>query len=291
MQEQWGVASDESGMSLLAFLKKKRPEYSARFLKKAIENNRCQLNGRVERFASAMIGKGDRIIFSLPVETQKQPLFNSSRILFENEHLLFYDKQDGYASDNPTFLHLIKEKYPYIELLHRLDKDTSGVLLFAKSPVVREAIIEAFKKHLVKKTYYALVDGIPNKTSGIIDNYLGKKRIYEGQTIWGEVHPSKGLHAVTAWEKVNSGKGVSLIKCFPKTGRTHQLRVHLSELGHPILGDFQYGKRFGSNFRPRRHLLHAFEMELEYPAGMLLKIRAPLPMDFVEALQGLKCAF
>lgn len=291
MIDRWQVSLEESGMNLLAFLKKRIPHYSARALKKALENNCCQINGKTERFASASVGKGDKITLSLLESNAAGSAFDPKRVLDENADLLFYDKPSGHSSDDQFFLRSIQEKYPTAELLHRLDKETTGVLMFAKSEDVRQMVIGYFRKHLVKKTYYALVDGVPKKKSGLIDNYLGRKRIYQGQAIWGEVKPHEGLHAVTAWERERAGGEASLLRCFPKTGRTHQLRVHLSGLGHPILGDFQYGRHFLCKYRAPRCLLHAAEIEFEHPAGNLCTVSAPLPKDFLIALEELKCAF
>ena len=130
----------------------------------------------------------------------------------------------------------------------------------------------------------AIVDGQIERASGIIDNYLGKKREYAGQTLWGAVKPSEGLAAVTEWQCLKRGELASLVACFPKTGRTHQLRVHLADLGHPILGDFQYGKDFQCPYRSPRILLHAEEIGLRHPqSGAWMEFHAAFPEDFQQA--------
>lgn len=291
--KKWRIGSEESGMKLLAFLKKQLPEFSSRFLKNAVEQNHCQVNEKKERFASFVVGKGDLIVFSIPASrTEKTGIsYEQERVLYENDDLLFYNKPAGISSDDKEFLLLLQKKHPAVQLLHRLDRGTTGVLMFAKSEDVRIQVIGYFRKHLVEKIYYALVDGIPKKKQGVIDNYLGKKTHYEGQSIWGEVNPQEGHHAVTAWELVKQGRESSIVRCFPKTGRTHQLRVHLSGIGHPILGDFQYGNRFRSPYRPGRCLLHAAEIAFEHPANHLIRVAAPLPNDFLKAMEELQCIF
>nr|MBA3817181.1 RNA pseudouridine synthase [Parachlamydiaceae bacterium] len=143
-----------------------------------------------------------------------------------------------------------------------------------------------FKQRKVKKTYLAIVDGLPKSSQGIIDNFLGKISIYEGQTLYGEVSKAKGgLSARTVWKKEKTGVAASFIICYPETGRTHQLRVHLSGLGHPILGDYQYGRSFKCSFRPQRMLLHAYEITFENPVtNQLIQVIAKQPADFVEAI-------
>lgn len=291
--KKWQVSAEQSGMKLLAFLKEGLPEYSLRFLKRALEKNGCEVNGRGERFASAVVGKGDVVTFVIDFAKEASAAFDPACILYENGDLLFYNKPPGLSSESSELLREMRKfaKEESIELLHRLDRDTTGILMFAKSPAVRSQVIGYFRRHQVKKTYYALVDGTPVKKTGIIDNYLGKKRIYEGQAIWGAVKPDEGVHAVTSWEVVKNGNGAALLRCFPKTGRTHQLRVHLSEMGCPILGDFQYGRRFHCSYKPLRYLLHAAEISFEHPQGNLLRVQAPLPNDFLNAMEKLQCTF
>ena len=123
---------------------------------------------------------------------------------------------------------------------------------------------------------------------GKVENYLGKKQAYAGQTIWGAVSPSRGLYACTEWERLKKGDISSLVACHPTTGRTHQIRVHMAEMGHPILGDYQYGKRFLCPYRPPRILLHAEEFSFYHPStGKSLCLTAPLPDDFKIAQQKL----
>jgi RluA family pseudouridine synthase len=290
--QAWEVTTSESGHKLLSFLKEKMGEgYSLRFLKKAIESNRCKINGRVERFASALVGKGDKVSFnieSLPKKSQKINLFDPSRILYEDADFLVYDKPSNLASDSEPFLEAVKKHHAHLELIHRLDRDTTGVLMFAKNKKIRQAMIALFKDQLVAKTYLALVDGSLTKTKGIIQNYLGKKRQFEGQTIWGEVSKEQGLSAITEWELLKKGKQASLVICYPKTGRTHQIRVHLSEMGYPILGDHQYGRHFKCTYQPPRYLLHASEISFLHPqAERKIHIQAPLPEDFQKAMETL----
>lgn len=275
--KKWEVALGDSGIKLLSFLQTKvGSEYSARLLKRAIEQNLCQINGRTERFASATLGAGDIVTFAIDKLKSKAPF--AFKTIYEDERLLVINKPAGFSSESEELINGVKKKYPKAELAHRLDKDTSGALLFGLGSAVRDELFEEFKQHRIKKAYLAIVDGVPGKTSGRIDNFLAKKHAYQGQTLWGS--DSKGLRAVTDWEILKKGKNAALILCQPMTGRTHQLRVHLSELGHAIIGDFQYGKHFKSAYKPARFMLHAWKLTVDGK-----EIEAPLPADFIEALR------
>ena len=169
-----------------------------------------------------------------------------------------------------------------------MDRETTGVLILAKEKGVFDNLVEQFKHFQVQKRYLTIVDGQVEQPKGIIENYLGKKRSYAGQTIWGSVQQSKGLYASTEWIRLKKGKSVTLMACYPKTGRTHQIRVHMAEIGHPILGDFQYSKEFECRYRPTRYLLHSEEITFQHPlTGEALFLKAPIPDDFKKAQQKL----
>lgn len=285
---EWEVKATEAGTKLITFLKGKlEDQYSAKYLKKVIESNHCRINGRTERFASVLLGKGDVVEISLSNFSVQTPneVSNSPEVLYEDDDFLIINKPAGVSSDSEKILQSLPSSLT-LHLLHRLDKDTTGVLMFAKNLSVKERVIGYFRKHLVKKSYLALADGVFQKKSGTVDNYLGKLRIYQGQTIWGSVPQEKGLNAVTAWQVESSGSNATLVRCFPKTGRTHQLRVHLSGLGHPILGDFQYGKKFCCTYQPSRYLLHAVEISF-FDEGRQIYVKAPLPKDLLDAINQL----
>ncbi|WP_042280974.1 RluA family pseudouridine synthase [Candidatus Protochlamydia sp. R18] len=286
----WVVSNEESGSKLVSFLSKQlSPHYSSRQLKRMIEQNDCQVNGRIERFASTFLGTGDRVSLNLknPQQNFNRQL-EQSRILYEDEDLFIYDKPAEMNCDEQGIIALLKPSFPSIQLIHRLDRQTTGVLALAKNKTTFEALVNQFKQLQVSKSYQAIVDGILRPSKGHIENYLGKKHVYQGQTIWGEVPSFQGLYASTYWNCLEIGKKASLVRCFPKTGRTHQIRVHLAGLGHPILGDYQYGKKFTCLHNPPRYLLHAEEMGFIHPRTReKLIVQAILPEDFLDAYKKL----
>ena len=279
----FSVTASEEGMTLLSFLRahcKEAPSIKA--IKRAIDGKYCKVNGAVEQFSSHPLKKGDKISIN-PIafhsKSDSKPFLLS--VLYEDASLLICNKPPGVISASQGALILV----------HRLDKETSGALIFAKSPEIKEKMVVIFQQHQVKKVYLALVDGCIEQKSGEITNYLGKTGGYQGQTVYGAVSPAKGKKAITVWKLLKKGKKASAVQMEPITGRTHQLRVHLSQMGHPILGDAQYGKRFRCAFHPQRHLLHAYAITFPHPVTEReLKVIAPIPLDFKEALSAVGIA-
>lgn len=287
---EWKVKPGETGDKLQNFIRAKLGDVSARQIKKWIESNLCRINGRTERFASAVLGAGDTVALdvvktSVAEQSGTEGLASPDRILYEDFAILIYDKPAGLTSDDPRLLAILSNGRSGLALAHRLDRDTTGVLLFGKTPEALRGLEGLFKARKINKTYLAICDGIPKQHSGVIENYLGKLKVYQGQTLWGEVPKAKGSIAKTTWYCERKGSTACLMRCAPETGRTHQIRVHLSSIGHPILGDHQYGKDFRCPFRPKRCLLHALSVSFVHPeTDQQLVVEAPIPADFLAAL-------
>lgn len=291
LMDRWQVPQKQSGISLAAFLKEKFGDVSAKQIKRVIDSGKCLLNGKPERFSSRLIGSGDIVELTISPLSSKLPKKSpqeSERILYNDDEIIAFNKPAGILSDSQQIVDGLQKLFGQVILLHRLDKETTGILLFARNESIAKAMEDLFKKRLIKKKYLAFVNGIPSKSSGIIENSLGKLHVYQGQTIWGAVPREKGLLAKTSWEIKKRGKGASLLICSPETGRTHQIRVHLSGLGHPILGDHHYGRSFTCSYRPSRLLLHASEISFVHPkTKQIITIHSPLPEDFLEAAKQL----
>jgi 23S rRNA pseudouridine955/2504/2580 synthase len=280
------VSEHEHGMSLLTFLKEKCKGLSSiKKLKKAIDGKFCKVNGKVEFFSSHLLRTGDLIELDWhSFESKAHP--QKMDILFEDADFAIVNKPAGIVSTDVSFQSLLKKNW---KLAHRLDKDTSGLVLMTKTKRAEEPAKQLFSQKRIHKIYIALVDGIIKGKQGTIDNFLGKKGGYQGQTLYGKVDPSKGVRAVTRWKCIGQGKKSSVLLCDLITGRTHQIRVHLSEMGHPILGDHQYGHRFSCDVVLPRHLLHAWRLSFKHPfTEQEVRAEAPLPADFQEVLSSLK---
>ena len=160
-------------------------------------------------------------------------------------------------------------------IVHRLDKETSGCIVVAKNDRTHAALSAQFADRQVKKTYLAIVRGSPRHAKGTIDLAIGRHPVQRQKMT--PRRPPSGRDAVTDYELLATRDGWALIACMPRTGRTHQIRVHLQYLGHPIAGDPLYGKR--GDFA--RHLLHAWRLEFTHPTtGETIRCEAPLPEDF-----------
>ncbi len=245
---------------LLSFVKDSF-ELPTKDLRWSIEHGRCFVNGDVERFSSTRVRKGDEVV----IWPAKRPVFKKEekRVLFEDEEVLFYNKPPYITSSDLA-------KMLDVHLVHRLDRDTTGVILFAKNnPTPYEKL---FQDRRIEKTYFTLVEGVPKKKSGYVTGKMRKIGTREGAVIWGLAQAGSWSH--TDWECEESGKKYSFICCRPLSGRTHQIRVHMRSLGHPVIGDCEYGNRkaIPGLFRP---LLHARELKF----GSYC-VTAPLPSDF-----------
>ncbi len=289
----WKVTKQESGIKLIPFLRTKLgPDYSLRFFKRSLESNLCTINKRLERFGTTALGTGDIVDFRYEgMEKQTSAIKQLLQVLYRDEDFVIIDKPSGVASDDPILLKQLTASSPdliNLELVHRLDKETSGILIFARSSEIFKSMVALFKDRKVKKKYLALVNGIPRTGHGIIRNYLAKLHTYQGQSIWGECAQEKGLIAITEWQAIAKHGDSALILCSPITGRTHQLRVHLSGIGHSILGDKQYGKQLNNIYQAKRCLLHALEITFPHPKQpKIIKVKSPLPKDILEALKTL----
>lgn len=281
----WKVARKEAGMRLLPFLREKCPEApSAKAIKRAIDGKCCTVNAQTETFSSRILKENDLVSLSDGAFEKKQT-FKKIPVLYEDKELLIINKPAGLVCDAPT----LKRHFPAFRgMVHRLDKETTGVLILAKTGEALEKMAALFKERAVRKVYLAIVDKAVLKQEGKIDNYLGKKQSYQGQTIYGAVAAKEGMRALTEWTCLKRGKTASLIRCEPRTGRTHQLRVHMSGMGHPILGDTQYAKRFTCPLRPQRILLHAYRLSFTHPTtSQKIAVQAPIPLDFKHAMREL----
>lgn len=282
---QWRVSNKQAGMRLLQFLRESDLEApSIKAIKRAIDHKQCAVNHHTETFSSRILQEND--VITLEMIPPKQEKMVPPAILFQDAHLIVINKPAGLLSEPKS----IQSCFPgFLEPVHRLDRETSGALILARTPSAKEQMTALFKERSVHKLYFAIVDGKVSGEEGTIDNFLGKKHGYQGQTVYGSVTPARGQRAVTFWKCLRRGKSASLVCCEPKTGRTHQLRVHLSEMGHPVLGDIQYGKKFICPLRPSRNLLHAYRLSFRHPvSGKVIKVTAPIPSDFKIALVDLE---
>lgn len=249
---------------------------SGKKIRRLLEQNCCKINGRIERFGSVWVEKGSVVEFVVCESTE-----TSWTVLFDTEYFQILNKPVNWVCSENNCEKTFGRK---LFLVHRLDKDTTGALLLAKSLSVRDELMALFTSREIEKEYFALVDGVVKQDEGTIDNFLAKKGSFHGQTIWGSA--PKGDHAVTHWKVISRGSAETLMSCHPLTGRTHQIRVHMAEMGHPILLDRQYASRFRSKIFASRPLLHAYRLKFTH-RGVRVDIVCPPPLDFQKALDSI----
>lgn len=287
-------------MKLTYYLKDKYPDFSNKELKRSLENGACTVNGKIETFASREINpKTDKISFNTKKFKAPEKLeIKKQNIEFEDDDLLIYNKEAGHAcmktEGKKANLHdeLKKTlKLRFIEPAHRLDKDTSGLIIFCKNPKALKLMMQAFKDKTIEKTYLALVDGKWSEAeSGVIKNFLELDYKKLGTQKWkvssvkretAEKNKRKYKYSETQFKLKTATKSHSLIELKPKTGRTHQIRIHLAHLGFPILGDSIYAKSFKNKQVFSRHLLHAFKLKFNHPiTKQNCIVTAKAPRDF-----------
>ena len=285
-----------------------RPEISRSQIQAWIEGGRVTVNGAVAAKPSARLALGDEIEVVLPPPPPPRPAMAAEErplsILFEDEHLLAVDKPPGLVA-HPSPGHragtLINALLWYARewgegcrpsLVNRLDRDTSGVLLVAKTPVVHATLARHLRRRDAEKEYLAVVYGSPPSDKGRIELKIlrdpsDRKRIITSKT--------EGRDSVTLWERISEGNRLTLLACRLLTGRTHQIRVHLKARGWPIVGDPVYGEpRFKGIPDPTlaayckdfpRQALHARRIAFAHPAtGAPIEIVASVPEDMAGLL-------
>jgi 23S rRNA pseudouridine1911/1915/1917 synthase len=285
------------------------PGLSRRQAREAIEKGQVTVAGRMVREAGTLLTGTDVIAFDrnrkgLPRVRSAIPL------LYEDDSVLIVDKPAGLlsvptgpgADHEETALRHVRDyvsrltpKRPYVGLVHRIDRDTSGALVFAKSRESRQALIGLFSRHAIERSYSALVLGSPATDTGLVDAPI--KDAYEGGRRGVAKGDEPAQEARTRWRVVERFGSTALLDVTLETGRQHQVRIHLAHIGLPVLGDSRYGReepgpkpgRPIPRASPRRQMLHARRLAFVHPlTGRKIEVMSPLPEDFVATLAALR---
>jgi 23S rRNA pseudouridine1911/1915/1917 synthase len=304
------VPAEAAGMRLDKFLADHLADISRSRIQGWIEEGRVTLDGRPARPSTRLDpGQRVRVFIPPPEEVRILPEPIPLDILYEDEHLLVINKPAGMVvhpapgHTSGTLVNALLARFPaWAELdwweseedeeeagadyprpgiVHRLDKDTSGLLIVAKSAGARSALQAQFQARQVEKVYLALVHGVPPAPAGLIDAPIGRDpRQRKRMAVVAEGRP-----AVTAYRVLEPLGEYALLEVMPRTGRTHQIRVHLAFIGHPVVGDEVYGRRRSRLACPRQ-FLHAARLSFRHPAtGRPMEFSAPLPPDLQAVLE------
>ena len=209
------------------------------------------------------------------------------RVLYETDDYIAVDKPEGVVSlaqaGRGGLPELIRPHYPgQLFPVHRLDRGASGVIVFAKNAPAHRHLNGEFDRREVRKTYLAVVDGVPTSNRGQINAPI--REFGSGRM---GVDPKRGKASTTEWKLAERLDGATLLRVSPATGRRHQIRVHLYHIGHPILGDLRYGDRARQERFPRL-MLHALSLEFALPSGERVTVEAPPPPSFESIVAGLR---
>ena len=300
MEDRITVETGQHGGRLDAFLAERVPEISRSHWKTRIQDGLVRVNGAVCK-PNLRLKTGDVINWTVPDETATEILPEDIplNILYEDDAVLVLNKSPGRVvhpaagNETGTLVNALMFHDPVFEsleragLVHRLDKDTSGVMVVAKSKEAMAELKRQFKARETEKEYLALVWGDPPK-SGRIETLLGRHPVHRKKMA---VLTQGGRDAVTNYETLEHFGEVSLVRVRIETGRTHQIRVHMAHLGHPIVGDAVYGRARKHTLpeKPERQMLHAVRLAFNHPeTGKRLSFEAPLFEDIARLLEQLR---
>ncbi len=292
---RYTVPAESAGQRLDVFLAGVNQSVSRGTARSLIDIGGVHLSGRRVRRCSQLLAAGDRIevyVDGLPLAPMS---LEERHILYRDRDLIVLDKPAGMATQ-PTparyqgtvyaglqkLLAGGRSQRPSIGMVQRLDRDTSGVMVFSIHQRAHKAMTAAFTEHRVHKIYWALIAGCPVEGEGVYCSLLARRRSTNRMV---SVERG-GKPAETRYRVLAAGNDVSLVEVELITGRSHQIRVHFSEAGHALLGDVSYGgpARFAGRGLPRQ-MLHSRELTLQHPvSGEPLSFRSPLPADFREVL-------
>ncbi len=291
------------------------PPLSNRKAKEIVERGTVLVDGRRERYASRSVRAGQTVVVEVPESLQRSQKRRRQRVeldaddvLYEDEWLIAVNKPAGLPSQatlDEARDHLVAAvgrllgerggAEPYLALQHRLDVDTTGVIVLSKSPEANAGLTDAFRERDAHKTYRALAFRDPHWSGALskpgatwmVENHLALDESgAEPRQV--EVHAG-GDYAHTDFRLIGASDTALDVEAQPKTGRTHQIRAHLAQVGTPILGDTTYGGPAAvDGAQVERVMLHALRLELPHPVtGKALVIEAPLPDDFVRLAREL----
>jgi len=297
MDKIYRFVADKSGTRLDKFAVEKYPELSRTHAQKLIGDGYITVNGHVAK-ASLKLSAGDRVDIvilpapSSPLSPEAIPL----NIIYEDDDLLVVDKPAGLAvhpapgHPGHTLINAILSHFPHLAdisdslrpgVVHRLDKDTSGVMLVAKNRAAQANLINQFRARSVAKAYLVLVKGKLTPERGIIEAAIGRDpRNRKRMAV-----VTLGREARTEYRVIKYIGDYTLLEVIPETGRTHQIRVHLSAIGYPVVGDVVYGVK--SSYLSRQ-FLHACRLGFKLPStGEYVEFKSELPLDLEQALRDI----
>ena len=294
MTRKLELIANRSGVRLDKYVAEECPELSRSYIQRLIGNGRVTVNNCVAK-GSIKLNIGDRVVLVIPPPTPSTPLPEEIplAIVYEDNDLLVVDKPAGLTvhpapgHSSHTLVNAVLAHCPDIEIngslrpgiVHRLDKNTSGLIIVAKNDAAHRDLSDQIKTRSVIKRYLVLVEGCLSPDRGIIEAPVGRDPSHRKRM----AVVSGGREAFTQYQVIKNMDNYTLLEVTIKTGRTHQIRVHLSAIGFPVVGDEVYGK-----MSPilNRQFVHACYLSFRLPSsGEYMELRSDLPVDLEEALE------
>lgn len=267
------VAPGQNGWELIGLLTSSFEQVSRKQCKRWIDMGMVSVNGRVCSMASRTLSHLDNVTVYLAMEREREEMQGTFTVIAEYPEFIVCNKPIGFISSSETISDVLRQK---VDIVHRLDMETSGIILVAKTPNMHTALSSLFRLRKIQKEYIAVVPSGWKKESGTLTGWF--KRISEPNTksVWTGKSKDGSL-GITDFRVMKRNKGFVLLHLQPYTGRTHQLRVHCSEVGFPILGDYHYGSTV---IMPRIYL-HAYALRFKNPqTGKDIHHISPIPREF-----------
>jgi 23S rRNA pseudouridine1911/1915/1917 synthase len=307
-----------AGKRIDAYLSSRYPDYSRSVIQKVIEAGAVLVNGQPTK-ASYKVRIDDRIRIWLPELADDAPVPEDIplRVVYEDEALAVVDKAAGMVTHpakghwSGTLVNALQFRFDALSslagerragIVHRLDRDTTGLLIVAKDDAAHRALAQQFEQRTIHKRYLAIVVGEPGRDSDYIERTIGFHPVRR-EKMAVRLPEDGGKVASTFYEVLERFRGYALVRCEPRTGRTHQIRVHLAHIAHPIVADKLYAGRDrltlgdlagpdapeGDRILIDRQALHAYSIRLKHPStGRELTLTAPLPEDMTRTLEALR---
>ncbi len=279
---------NDENKRLDVFVAEKISELSRSSVQKLCDMEKIKVNDQIQ-LSNKRLNSGDTVKVDFDLKKLNEIPKINLPIIYEDVDVIVINKPEGLLTHSkgafnpePTVASFIKSKLHVLEgeragIVHRLDRGTSGVIICAKNPEALKWLQKQFSQRKAKKEYLAIVEGEPEPPKAVIDMPIARNPAHPQTFKVSEL----GKSAITTYETINAKNGYSLLKLMPQTGRTHQLRVHLKQLNHPIVGDNLYKGKPG-----KRLYLHASKLEVTLPSRERRVFELEPPKDFMEPLNA-----
>lgn len=302
MKQEFAVTAEEAGIRIDRYLSEKCSDISRSYLQKLLKEESVLVNQKAAK-SNYKVNTGDQIELSVPeaIEPEITAEEMNLDIVYEDRDIILINKPKGMVV-HPAAGHysgtLVNGLMAHCRddlsgingvmrpgIVHRIDMDTTGVLIVCKNDMAHNSIAEQLKEHSITRKYYAIVHGILKEDDGTVNAPIGRHPVDRKKM---SVNDKNGRDAVTHYHVLERFRKFTYVECQLETGRTHQIRVHMASIGHPLLGDSVYGPA-KSPFRLNGQTLHAGVLGIIHPRSKeYMEFQAPLPEYFEELLKKLR---